>query len=141
MANLRRSLDNCIRALDGKKRIDLYQSARVDTSVSIEDAMRNMKVLVGEGKFDHIGLSEVAADTIRRANEVSLLLCMRDLNSLITAMVYPKVHPIAAVEVEVSPSSYEAETRKVLDITRELGIPVIAYSLSSGIRFPVDFYL
>lgn len=39
-----------------------------------------------------------------------------------------KVYPVAAVEIEVSPWSYEEETKKVIETTKKLGIPVIAYS-------------
>jgi pyridoxine 4-dehydrogenase len=53
--------------------------------------METMKTLVSEGKFDHIGLSECSAATLRRAAEVA---------------------HIAAVEIEISPISYEEETKK-----------------------------
>jgi len=105
--NIRRSVD-CINAkLRGKKKLDLFQNARVDKSVPIEDVMRTMVKLVKEGKFDHIGLSEVSADTLRRACAVA---------------------PVAAVEIEVSPWSYEEETKKVIATAKELGVAVIAYS-------------
>jgi len=64
-------------------------------------------VFVKEGKFDHIGLSEVSASTIRRA---------------------VKVHPIATVEIEYSLWAIEAKENGVLDTCKELGIAVIAYS-------------
>ena len=54
-----------------------------------------------------IGISEVKAETIRRAH---------------------KVHPIAAVEVEYSLWATEVESSGVLDICKELGIPMVAYS-------------
>jgi pyridoxine 4-dehydrogenase len=56
--------------------------ARVDKNVPIEDVMKSYKILINEGKFTHVGLSEVSAETIRRAQAV---------------------HPISAVEVEYSP--------------------------------------
>jgi len=62
---------------------------------------------VKEGKFSYIGLSEVSSASIIRAN---------------------KVHPIAAVEIEYSPFSTEAEDNGVLKTCQELGIAVIAYS-------------
>lgn len=89
--NLRRSVTAINDALGGAKRLDLFESARVDPNVPIEDAVTRMKSLVDEGLFDYIGLSECAADTLRRAN---------------------KVHPITAVEIEVSLWSYEPETKK-----------------------------
>ena len=60
-----------------------------------------------EGKFNHIGLSEVSASTIRRAY---------------------KIHPVATVEIEHSIWYSEARTNRVLSTCAELGIAVIAYS-------------
>ncbi|KAH9853948.1 aldo/keto reductase [Lenzites betulinus] len=105
--NLRRSADACLAALRGKKKIDVFQPARVDKAVSIEDTVKFLVELKNEGKFDHIGLSECAAATVRRAHAV---------------------HPITIVEIEVSPTSYEEETKKVIAATAELGISVAGYS-------------
>ncbi|KAG9002793.1 hypothetical protein FRB94_004739 [Tulasnella sp. JGI-2019a] len=105
--NLCRSVDACNAALNGKKRMDLFECARIDPRVSVEDTMRTLKQLVKEGKFDHIGLSEVSAETVERAN---------------------KIVGVAAVEIEVSPWSYEEETKKVIATTQKLGISVVAYS-------------
>jgi aryl-alcohol dehydrogenase-like predicted oxidoreductase len=69
--------------------------------------------MVKEGKFGHIGLSEVSAATIRRA---------------------VKVHPIATVEIEYSLWATEAKTNGVIETAKELGIAIIAYSpLGRGI--------
>ena len=46
----------------------------MDDKIPIEEAMKNMKQLVSEGLFDHIGLSEVSAETVKRASAV-LTLC------------------------------------------------------------------
>jgi len=105
--NLCRSVDAINKALDGKKRLDLFQCARVDPKVPIEQIIERLKVLVEEGKVDHIGVSEVSAETLKRA-------C--------------KVHGIAAVEIEVSPWAYEEETKKVIATAADLDIPVIGYS-------------
>ncbi|KDQ60704.1 hypothetical protein JAAARDRAFT_31679 [Jaapia argillacea MUCL 33604] len=107
LENLRGSVDRINAALRGKKRLDLYESARVDPNTPVEEAVKNMAQLVKEGKFDHIGMSECSAQTLRRANAV---------------------HPIAAVEIEVSPWSYEDETRKVIATAKELDVTVVAYS-------------
>ncbi|GJJ14540.1 hypothetical protein Clacol_008805 [Clathrus columnatus] len=107
LKNLRRSIDNINAKLENTKRVDIFESARVDSSLSIEEAIKNFKVLIDEGKFDHIGLSECSAETLRRANAV---------------------HPIASVEIEVSPWSYEEETKKVIATANELNITVLAYS-------------
>ncbi|KAI0723536.1 aldo/keto reductase [Earliella scabrosa] len=104
---LRQSVDNCIAALRGTKKIDLFQPARIDPEVSVEDTVRSLAELVREGKFDHIGLSECAAETLRRGHAV---------------------HPISVAEIEISPMSYEEETIKVLATAAELDIAIAAYS-------------
>ncbi|KZT29616.1 Aldo/keto reductase [Neolentinus lepideus HHB14362 ss-1] len=101
------SVDKINNALRGKKKLDLFEMARVDKGTPIEEAVKNMATLVKEGKFDHIGMSECNAETLRRANAV---------------------HPIAAVEIEVSPWAYEPEAKKVIATAHELGIVVVAYS-------------
>ncbi|KZT44066.1 Aldo/keto reductase [Sistotremastrum suecicum HHB10207 ss-3] len=122
-ANLRRSVDTTLEKLRGKKRLDLFQCARVDHRVSIEETIGTLATLVKEGKFDHIGMSECSADTLRRGHAV---------------------HPISIVEIEVSPWSYEEETKKVIATAEELGIAVAAYSplgrgfLTGSIKKPED---
>ena len=86
-----RSLTNINAALDGTKRIDLFESCRVDPNRPIEDVVHDLQGFIKQGLFEHIGLSECSAETVRRANAV---------------------HPIAAVEIEVSPWSIEEETKK-----------------------------
>ncbi|RDX56629.1 aldo/keto reductase [Lentinus brumalis] len=105
--NLRRSIDTINAALRGTKKVDLFETARVASNVPLEEAMQTLVQLKNEGKFDHIGMSECAAETLRKAN---------------------KIHPIAAVEIEVSLWAYEEETKKVIATAKELGIPVLAYS-------------
>ncbi|KAI0751224.1 aldo/keto reductase [Daedaleopsis nitida] len=105
--DLRRSVDNCIAALRGTKKIDLFQPARIDREVPVEDTVRALVDLLKEGKFDHIGLSECRADTLRRAHAV---------------------YPISVAEIEISPMSYEEETKKVLAVAAELDIAIAAYS-------------
>ncbi|KAI0328559.1 aldo/keto reductase [Cubamyces sp. BRFM 1775] len=105
--NLRRSVDAINAALRGTKRMDLFECARVAKNASVEDAIKTLVELKNEGKFDHIGMSECSAASLRRGNAV---------------------HPIAAVEIEVSLWSYEEETKKVIATAQELGIAVAAYS-------------
>jgi aryl-alcohol dehydrogenase-like predicted oxidoreductase len=69
--NLRRSVDYINEKLGGTKRVDLYECARIDPKVSVEETIKTLVELVKENKFDHIGLSEVSAETLRRANAVS----------------------------------------------------------------------
>jgi pyridoxine 4-dehydrogenase len=112
-ANVQKSVDNVLRILDGKKFLDIFECARVDKNVPIEETIETLAEYVKAGKIGGIGLSEASAATIRRAH---------------------KVHPIAAVEVEVSLWSTEIFIPGgVADTCAELGIPIIAYSpLGSG---------
>ncbi|EJD42968.1 aldo/keto reductase [Auricularia subglabra TFB-10046 SS5] len=105
--NIRRCVDEAIAALDGKKRMDLYQCARVDRAYPIEDQVKVLSALVKEGKFDYIGLSEVTEEDLRRAHAV---------------------HPIAAIEVQVSPVHYPPAIKAVIKAAKELGVAVAAYS-------------
>lgn len=66
-ANIRRSVEECLRVLDGKKGIDIFECARLDGKVGVEKTVRVLGELVREGKIGGVGLSEVDAETIRRA--------------------------------------------------------------------------
>jgi aryl-alcohol dehydrogenase-like predicted oxidoreductase len=90
----------------GVKSIDLYYLHRVDPNTPIEVTVRAMAELVKEGKIKHLGLSEAAPETLRRANSV---------------------HPIAALQTEYSLWSREPE-KELFETCRELGITFIAYS-------------
>ncbi|NMG34973.1 aldo/keto reductase [Azoarcus sp. TTM-91] len=86
--------------------IDLYYLHRWDKKVPIEDSMGAMAELVAAGKIRAVGLSEVSADTLRRAHAV---------------------HPVAAVQTEYSLWTRNAEIA-VLDTCRELGAAFVAFS-------------
>jgi aryl-alcohol dehydrogenase-like predicted oxidoreductase len=90
----------------GVDHIDLYYQHRVDTSVPIEDTVGAMKELVEAGKVRHLGLSEAAAHTIRRAHAV---------------------HPITALQSEWSLFTRDLED-EVAPTVRELGIGLVPYS-------------
>lgn len=105
--NLRRNLDECLRILDGTKTIDIFELARVDPNTPIEETVRTLAKFVKEGKVKGIGLSETRAETIRRAH---------------------KVHPIAAVEVELSLWATDILKNGIAATCAELGIPIVAYS-------------
>jgi aryl-alcohol dehydrogenase-like predicted oxidoreductase len=90
----------------GVDHIDLYYQHRVDPKVPIEDTVGAMARLVKAGKVRHIGLSEAAPNTIRRA---------------------ARVHPIAALQTEYSLWSRDVE-RELLAVCRESGIGLVAYS-------------
>jgi pyridoxine 4-dehydrogenase len=68
--NLRRSVDNVLKALRGTKKLDLFEPARRDAKYEVEHYMEVLNEMVKEGKFDYIGLSEVRAETVRRAHKV-----------------------------------------------------------------------
>ena len=104
-AHVRSSIEGSLRRL-GTDYVDLYYQHRVDPNVPIEETVGAMADLVADGKIRHIGLSEAAADTIRRANAV---------------------HPITAVQTEFSLWSRDPED-EVLPTCRELGIGFVAYS-------------
>ena len=92
--------------------IDLYYQHRVDTTVPIEDTVGAMARLIDQGKVRHLGLSEAAEETIRRAHAT---------------------HPIAALQTEYSLWSRDVESG-ILPLTAELGIGFVAYSpLGRGI--------
>jgi len=103
--NVRASCESSLRRL-GVDFIDLYYLHRVDRNVPIEETVGAMAELVRQGKIRHLGLSEAAPDTIRRAH---------------------KVHPIAALQTEYSLWSRDPED-DVLPVLRELGIGFVAYS-------------
>ena len=120
-ANVRRSIEQSLRRL-AVDEVDLYLLHRVDPATPIEETVTAMGELVREGKARHIGLSEPAAATLRRAHAV---------------------HPIAAVECEYSLWTRDAEA-ELLPTVRELGIGFIAYSplgrgwLAGSLRSPQD---
>ena len=65
---VRKSVENAMKVLPPSlKKIDYFQCARVDPNVPIEDTMKGLKTLVDEGKIGAVGLSEVKAETIRKA--------------------------------------------------------------------------
>ena len=107
----------------GVDHIDLYYQHRVDPSTPIEETVGAMAELVAAGKVRHLGLSEAAPATIRRAHAV---------------------HPITALQTEWSLWTRDPEANGVLDTVRELGIGFVAYSplgrgfLSGEIRTPED---
>ena len=102
---VRRACDASLERL-GLDHIDLYYQHRVDLDTPIEETVGAMKELVEAGKVRHLGLSEAAPATIRRAHAV---------------------HPIAALQSEYSLWTRDPED-DVLPTVRELGIGFVAYS-------------
>jgi pyridoxine 4-dehydrogenase len=65
--NIRRSVDESLRVLDGKKKLDIFECARQESKYPVEHTIGVLAQYVTEGKIGGIGLSEVDAETIRRA--------------------------------------------------------------------------
>jgi aryl-alcohol dehydrogenase-like predicted oxidoreductase len=101
----RSSIESSLRRL-GTDHVDLYYQHRIDPKVPIEETVGALAELVEEGKVRHIGLSEAAPETIRRAHAT---------------------HPITAVQTEYSLWTRELEA-EILPTLRELGIGLVAYS-------------
>ncbi|GAA1896417.1 aldo/keto reductase [Streptantibioticus ferralitis] len=93
----------------GTDHIDVYRIARADPAVPIEETVGAIAEAVQAGHVRHIGLSEVGADTIRRAASVA---------------------PISDLQIEYSLFSRDIEQR-ILPTCRELGIAVTAYGVLS----------
>jgi aryl-alcohol dehydrogenase-like predicted oxidoreductase len=119
--HVRSSIDGSLKRL-GTDHVDLFYQHRVDPDVPIEETVGAMAELVQAGKINHIGLSEAAPETIRRAHAV---------------------HPITVVQTEYSLWTRDPEA-EVLPTCRELGIGFVAYSplgrgfLSGRFKSPED---
>jgi aryl-alcohol dehydrogenase-like predicted oxidoreductase len=102
---IKETCEDALRALKTEV-IDLYYLHRRDFSVPIEDSVGALAELVAEGKIRHVGLSEVSAETLRKAHAV---------------------HPITALQTEYSPWTREAEIA-VLAACADLDISFVAFS-------------
>jgi len=102
---IRAELDKSLAAL-GVDHIDLYYMHRRDFTVPIEESAGTMAELIAEGKIGGYGLSEMSAETLRKAHAV---------------------HPVTAMQNEYSPWSRNVEIA-VLEVTRELGVALVAFS-------------
>ena len=114
---IRRCVDESLARLQ-TDHIDLYYMHRRDFTVPIEESMGAMADLVQAGKIGSVGLSEMSADTLRRAHAV---------------------HPVAAVQTEYSLWTRNPEIA-VLETCRDLGVTFVAFSpvgrgvLAGGVR-------
>jgi aryl-alcohol dehydrogenase-like predicted oxidoreductase len=93
----------------GTDYVDIYRPARLDPAVPIEETVGAIKEMAEAGYVRHIGLSEVGAETIRRAHAV---------------------HPIVDLQIEYSLFTRTVETR-ILPTLRELGVGITAYGVLS----------
>ena len=117
--HIREACEASLRRL-GVEVIDLYYLHRLDPKVPVEESVGAMAELVCAGKVRHIGLSEISANTLRRA---------------------AKVHPIATLQSEYSLWTRDPEG-DIFQICRELGVCFVAFSpvgrgfLAGGLREP-----
>jgi aryl-alcohol dehydrogenase-like predicted oxidoreductase len=96
----------------GVEVIDLYQPARVDPAVPLEETVGAVADLIKEGKVRYLGVSEMNAAQLRRAHAV---------------------HPVAALQIEYSLATRVIEP-EILPTARELGVAIVAYgALSRGL--------
>jgi aryl-alcohol dehydrogenase-like predicted oxidoreductase len=107
-AALKNSLAQSLQRL-GTDYIDIYRPARLDPKVPIEDTVGAMAEMVKAGYVRHVGLSEVSAQTVRRAQAV---------------------HPIGDLQIEYSLISRGIE-KEILPTLRELGVGITAYGVLS----------
>ena len=103
---VRTAIDASLQRL-GVDHMDLYYQHRVDRSVPVEETWGALAQVVQAGKVRHVGISEAAPETIRRAHAV---------------------HPMTALQTEWSLWTRDVEDDGVLDTVRELGIGFVAYS-------------
>ena len=103
---VRQACDASLQRL-GVDHIDLYYQHRVDRSTPVEETWGALAELVAAGKVRHLGISEASAQTIRKAHAV---------------------HPITALQTELSLWTRDVEENGVLATVRELGIGFVAYS-------------
>jgi aryl-alcohol dehydrogenase-like predicted oxidoreductase len=90
----------------GVETIDIYQPARLNSSVPIEDVVGTVADLIKEGKVRYLGMSEINAEQLRKAHSV---------------------HPVAALEIEYSLAKRQIES-EILPAARALGIGIVAYA-------------
>lgn len=103
---VRKAVERSLKNL-GTDYIDLYYLHRIDPDTPVEETVGAMADLVQEGKVGYIGLSEVSADTIKKAHAI---------------------HPLTAVQSEYSLFERDVEEAGVLDTLKDLGIGFVAYS-------------
>lgn len=112
----------------GVDTIDLYQPCRLDNSVPVEDVIGTVADLIKEGKVRYLGVSEITADQLRKANSI---------------------HPVTALEIGYSLADRQIEN-DLLPAAKELGIGVVAFAntaeglLTGEIKAPLpanDYHL
>lgn len=102
---INKSIDNCLKLLNGKKSIDIFEMARVDKKTPFEITYKALEKCVQEGKIGGIALSEVGAASINKAASIT---------------------KIVAVEVEVSLWSTDIFTNGIAKACVDNSIPIVA---------------
>ena len=102
---VRKSVENCLKMLGERGKIDMFECARRDPTVPLEKTLKALAELVDEGKIGGVALSEVNANTIRES---------------------AKITKIVAVEVELSLWCTAPLTNGIAEACAELDIPIIA---------------
>ena len=102
---IRESVENCLKMLGGRGRIDMFACARRDPNVPLAETIGTLAELMREGKIGGVALSEVSANTIREASEIV---------------------KIVAVEIELSLWSTEPLTNGILQVCAEKDILILA---------------
>lgn len=102
--NIRKHLLDSLEKM-GLDYVDLYQPARLDTEIPVEDVIREIKSLIDEGYVKHIGLSEIDAETLKRAHNI---------------------YPIHSIEVEYSLLNRGIE-QELIKTAKDLGVNVVIY--------------
>lgn len=100
------SINKCLQQLGPRGTIDEFEIARVDANVPYEHSLRPIVDAAAKGRIGGVSVSEVSANTIRRA---------------------AKVTKISSVEIELSLWETDALTNGITDVCAELDIPIVAY--------------
>ena len=105
--SVRDSIEHCLKVIDGKCRIDVFQAARLDPNVPVEETVGAIAEYLKAGKIGGVGLSECSVESIKQAVAVT---------------------PIAAVEVEVSMFETGIFRNGIAEACKKNSIPIVAYS-------------
>lgn len=122
-AEINRSIGNVIKQLNGRKKLDIFECARRDQNVSMEETFGAMQKFIDEGKLGGISLSEVRHETLLEA---------------------VKITKVVAVEVELNLFATEVLENGIAATCAKHNIPLIAYSplgrglLTGEIKSPDD---
>ncbi|KAK0632042.1 NADP-dependent oxidoreductase domain-containing protein [Immersiella caudata] len=111
-AGIRRSIDNCLRLLGGRKKIDMFECARRDQNVDMAETFSTIQEYIDQGLVGGIALSEVRPETIHAAVKLTKVVC---------------------VEAELSLWTTDILTNGVAAACAQYNLPIVAYSpLGSG---------